>query len=86
LPEALVVPASAIMDTGKLQVVFVKQGKGTFVPRAVQLGATAKDNVMVFKGVQAGEQVVVNANFMLDSESRLKAVIEQGGVGGGHQH
>ena len=86
LPQGLVIPTAAVMDTGKRQIAFVKKEKGTFIPREVKLGATANGSVLVTAGIQADEEVVVGANFMLDSESRLKAAIKSSGAGGGHQH
>lgn len=87
LKESMVVPTSSVIDTGERQLVFVKKGKGTFEPRLVKLGIVSGEQVQVVKGVDPGEEVVVGANFMIDSESKLRAVIEQGGSsGGGHQH
>jgi Cu(I)/Ag(I) efflux system membrane fusion protein len=75
--EALVVPRDAVVDTGDAQYVFVAEAAGRFVPRAVQLGARWRDQVQVLAGLTQGETVVTTANFLLDSESRLRSATEQ---------
>jgi len=83
LSPAVMIPQAAVLDSGERRIVFVRKGAGTFEPREVELGQTAGDEVQVTGGVQAGEQVVVGANFMLDSESQLKAALAgQGSMGG----
>lgn len=79
-PE-ITVPASAIIDSGRRQVVLVDKGEGRFESRDVKLGARGTDFVVVREGVQEGESVVVAANFLLDAESNLKAAL--GGMTGG---
>jgi len=73
--EGVVIPDSAVIDTGARQVVFVKAGDG-FVPREVRLGSRGDGLVLVLDGLQAGESVAVRANFLLDSESRLRAAVK----------
>jgi Cu(I)/Ag(I) efflux system membrane fusion protein len=75
LGNQLVVPDDAVLDSGTRQIVFVATGNGHFEPRAVQLGQRADGYIAVIGGVQDGEQVVVAANFMVDSESQLKAAL-----------
>jgi RND family efflux transporter MFP subunit len=74
--EGVVIPDSAVMDSGVRQVVFVDRGEGRFEPREVTLGARSAGKALVLSGVSEGEKVVVRANFLLDSESRLRSVIE----------
>jgi Cu(I)/Ag(I) efflux system membrane fusion protein len=71
----LVVPADAVLDTGSQQYVFVDKGQGYFEPRTVTLGPEANGSYAIESGLRAGERVVTAANFILDSESRLKGVI-----------
>jgi Cu(I)/Ag(I) efflux system membrane fusion protein len=78
LEPALVVPADAVLDTGTRQLVFVDAGEGRFEPRAVRLGARAGGRVQVLEGLAEGERVVTRAQFLLDSESRLRATAEAG--------
>jgi Cu(I)/Ag(I) efflux system membrane fusion protein len=73
---SLVVPAEALVDTGRRQYVFVARGGGRFEPRLVHVGARAGERVQITDGVAEGETVVTTGNFLLDSESRLRAAIE----------
>ncbi|MDO8988589.1 MAG: efflux RND transporter periplasmic adaptor subunit [Sideroxyarcus sp.] len=71
--KVLAVPASAVIDSGTRQVVLVRLAEGRFEPRTVTLGSRSDDYVEVRSGIVAGEEVVTSANFLLDSESNLKA-------------
>lgn len=71
----LVIPDSAVLDTGERQIVFVARGEGRFEPRLVRVGARSAGKAQILSGLAPGEQVVIRANFLLDSESRLRAVI-----------
>jgi Cu(I)/Ag(I) efflux system membrane fusion protein len=73
--KVLVVPDSAVLDSGTRQVVLVELGAGRFEPRAVKLGIRGGGYVEVLDGVKAGEAVVVSANFLIDAESNLKAAL-----------
>ncbi|MFN6960875.1 MAG: efflux RND transporter periplasmic adaptor subunit [Rhodocyclaceae bacterium] len=77
---ALTVPLSAVIDGGVTQRVIVQKEEGRFEPREVQLGLRGDDYVEVKAGLREGERVVVAANFLIDSESNLKAAL--GGMGG----
>jgi len=74
--DGLVVPADAIVDSGTAQVVFVAQGSGRFTPRLVEIGQRDGAQVEITRGLTAGEEVVVRANFLIDSESRLRGSLE----------
>jgi Cu(I)/Ag(I) efflux system membrane fusion protein len=74
---SVAVPDSAVMNTGTRSVVFVARGNGTFEPRQVTIGVKADGFYAIRSGVQAGERVVVDANFLVDSESRLKSALSQ---------
>jgi membrane fusion protein, copper/silver efflux system len=73
--QAVVVPDEALVDTGEHQYVFVAKGGGRFEPRLVRAGSRSGGKVQIFQGLVAGETVVTTANFLIDSESRLKAAI-----------
>jgi RND family efflux transporter MFP subunit len=73
LGQQLVVPASAVFQTGLRQVVFVDHGNGSLEPKDVSLGARVGDDFVVLTGLQAHQQIVTSANFLLDSESQLQA-------------
>jgi len=78
--ETLTVPIDAIIPSGRGNMVFVAIGDGKFQPRAVKLGAKSNDRVEVVEGLSEGESVVTRANFLVDSESSLRAALEA--VGG----
>ena len=76
LGERLAVPEEAILDTGTRQILFVDKGQGVFEPRDVTIGAKADGYDEVKRGIAEGEAVVTSGNFLIDSESRLKAALE----------
>lgn len=78
----LVVPDSAILDSGTRQVVLVEKGQGRFEPRAVQIGARADGYAQVLSGLKANERVVTSANFLIDAESNLRAALQAFVAGG----
>lgn len=82
--KVLAIPDSAVLDTGTRRVVLVDLGAGRFEPRTVKLGMHADGYAEVLGGINAGEIVVVKANFLIDAESNLKAVLSGFGHGG-HQ-
>lgn len=71
----LTVPDSAVIDSGKRQIVLVQRGEGRFEPREVKTGARGDNVVEVLEGLKDGEEVVVAANFLIDAESNLKAAL-----------
>ncbi|MBY0280389.1 efflux RND transporter periplasmic adaptor subunit [Candidatus Binatia bacterium] len=75
LGDKLAVPRDAVLDSGEHRIVFVVRGSGSFAPREVQLGRAAGDWVEVLSGLDAGEQVVTSANFLIDSESKIRAAL-----------
>lgn len=82
----VVVPQEAVMDSGAEQQVFIAHEGGYFEPRRVTLGAKADQDVIVLAGLKAGEKIVTSANFLIDSESRLKSATGGMGAPGDHQH
>ncbi|MBW2070138.1 MAG: efflux RND transporter periplasmic adaptor subunit [Deltaproteobacteria bacterium] len=76
--DTLVIPQEAVIDSGVRKVVFVSLGKGKFQPREVKLGVEGNDNeFQVLAGLKEGEIIVISAQFMLDSESRLREAIQK---------
>jgi Cu(I)/Ag(I) efflux system membrane fusion protein len=71
----LVVPNSAVIDSGARRVVIVDLGAGRFEPREVTTGSRGDEFTVVTAGVKDGESVVVAANFLLDAESNLRAAL-----------
>jgi Cu(I)/Ag(I) efflux system membrane fusion protein len=76
LGKKLAIPEDAFIDTGTKQVVYVERGEGYFEPREVRLGPGADGMVEVIKGLKAGERVAASANFMIDSEAKLKGIVQ----------
>ncbi len=77
----VVIPDSALIETGVRQIAFVDLGNGTFEPREVKVGVRGNGKAQILSGVKAGEKVAVGANFLLDSESKLRAALTK--MGGG---
>ncbi|HBA86659.1 MAG TPA: efflux RND transporter periplasmic adaptor subunit [Geobacter sp.] len=80
LGNSLSIPATAVMDTGKRQVVWIETQAGMFEPRDVQVGARVADKVQILSGLKRGDKVAASGGYLIDSESQLT-----GGSGGGHQ-
>jgi RND family efflux transporter MFP subunit len=81
--EGLVVPGSAVLDSGERRIVFVDRGEGRFEPREVKLGGRSGEGFEVLQGLSEGERVITSANFLIDSESQIKAAL---GAMAGHPH
>jgi Cu(I)/Ag(I) efflux system membrane fusion protein len=75
LGRGLVVPASAVIDAGDRKLVFLDRADGRLEPRRVEIGAALPEGVQVLSGLARGDRVVTSANFLLDSESSLKAAL-----------
>jgi Cu(I)/Ag(I) efflux system membrane fusion protein len=75
--KGLVIPVDAVLDSGARKVVFVALGDGRFEPREVETGANLGETVEVRSGLKLGDSVVTRANFLVDSESRLRAALAQ---------
>ena len=88
LGNQLAIPESAVIDTGTRQIAFIDLGDGYLQPREIRVGAKAGDDYPVIEGLTAEEKVVTSANFLIDSESQLKAALAQMGekTPAGHQH
>ncbi|BAN35665.1 RND family efflux transporter, MFP subunit [Sulfuricella denitrificans skB26] len=71
--KVLTVPSSAVLRSGTHQTVLVELAEGRFEPREVKLGVQGNDYVEILEGLGEGEKVVTSANFLIDSESNLKA-------------
>jgi len=75
--RAVKVPQQAILHSGERAVVVVERSKGVFEPREVELGPEGGGYQEVRSGIEAGETVVVSSQFLIDSESNLKAAVRQ---------
>jgi Cu(I)/Ag(I) efflux system membrane fusion protein len=75
--EGLLVPQSAVLHAGARSFAFVELGAGRFEPREVELGLRSGEEVEVVAGLAEGERVVASGTFLIASESRLRAALEQ---------
>lgn len=75
LGKRLVIPEEAIIDTGLRQIVYVDKGDGNFEPREITIGLRTDQMVEVIRGLRAGEKVASSANFLIDSEAKLKGIL-----------
>lgn len=76
LGDGLLVPADAVVDSGREQFVFVALGDGYFEPRRVRAGHRLGGQIQILDGVAEGEVVAAAATFFLDSESQLRAAMQ----------
>ncbi|MBT1071296.1 efflux RND transporter periplasmic adaptor subunit [Pelotalea chapellei] len=79
LAKGIVVPVTAVIDTGKRQLIWVEMSPGIFEPREVQVGERIDDKVQILSGIKVGDKVAVSGSYLIDSESQLKG-------GGGQDH
>ncbi len=75
--KKLTVHEDAVIDSGERKIVFIDKGEGFFEPREVKLGVKAGEFYEVIDGLNEGERVVSSANFLIDSESRLKSAVKK---------
>jgi len=72
-----VVPQDAVLHSGRRDIVFLALGDGRFQPVEVKIDATSNGKTLVHEGVEAGDEVVVSAQFLLDGEGRLQSALDQ---------
>jgi Cu(I)/Ag(I) efflux system membrane fusion protein/cobalt-zinc-cadmium efflux system membrane fusion protein len=83
IEDAVLIPREAVIRTGQREIVFVDLGEGRFEPREIATGIQSDGRqLQVVSGVEVGERVVTQAQFLLDSESRLQDAIAR--FHGGH--
>lgn len=75
LGTALALPEGALLDSGTRKLVFVDLGEGRIEPREVRVGREADGYYELLSGAKEGEKVVTSANFLIDSESKLKSLV-----------
>ncbi len=94
-PPTISVPADAVRDSGLKKTVFVDRGNGFFEPRKVKTGWRFDERVEIVEGLMPGERIVISGNFLIDSESRMKAAAPMSnghahaaaiGMSNGHEH
>ncbi len=75
LGERLALPETAVIESGERSIVFVEEGEGFFEPREVAIGLRLEGLYEVVRGVTEGERVLTSGNFLVDSESKLRAAL-----------
>lgn len=71
------VPSQAVLNSGTRQVVFISKPDGYFEPREIKIGDQFNGQTVVLAGLKPGERIVKSGNFLIDSESRLGAAMQQ---------
>jgi Cu(I)/Ag(I) efflux system membrane fusion protein/cobalt-zinc-cadmium efflux system membrane fusion protein len=73
LGRQLVVPSSAVLQSGTRAIAFLDHGEGRLEPHEVQTGTALDSSVVILSGLKAGDRVVTSANFLVDSEAQLQS-------------
>ena len=76
LGKRLALPEAAVINTGTRKMVYLDKGDGVFEPRDVTTGIQAEGLIEITAGLAPGEKVASQANFLIDSEARLKGVVQ----------
>jgi Cu(I)/Ag(I) efflux system membrane fusion protein len=71
----LAVPRDAVLQSGERQIIFIHKGGGQLEWRTVRIGVRAGNEVEIVEGLQEGEHIVTSANFLIDSESQVRAAM-----------
>lgn len=89
LGVGLSVPNDALIWSEGKYHLFIDEGEGKLVPRMVEIGGRTRDYALITGGLKEGDIVVTSPNFLIDSESQLKATLKSmkgGKAASGHQH
>ena len=70
--DAIAIPSEAIVRSGLREQVFVVREPGKFEPRDIRVGVSSEGWTEIREGIEVGEEVVVSAQFLIDSESKLR--------------
>ncbi len=80
IPAKLTVPVDAVLNAGERKTVFIDRGNGYLEPRQVKTGEREGHRIQILSGLSGSERVVTSGNFLIDSESQMKAAAS--GMGG----
>ena len=75
--QGVTISSQAVLRTGERAIVFIDLGEGRFAPREVAIGTENEGRMEILSGVKAGERVVISAQFLMDSESKLREAISK---------
>lgn len=73
-PETLIVPSEAVIQTGRRAVVLLAQEEGRFAPVEIKTGIEFDGKTEVLSGLEAGQEVVLSGQFLIDSEASLRGL------------
>lgn len=76
LGRQLVIPASAVLQSGTRQLVFLYSGDGQIEPKEITLGPRSGESLVVTHGLTVGQRIVTSGSFLIDSESQLQAAAD----------
>uniref|UniRef100_A0A7V2ZL79 Efflux RND transporter periplasmic adaptor subunit n=1 Tax=Ignavibacterium album TaxID=591197 RepID=A0A7V2ZL79_9BACT len=77
LKSTPVVPENAVIRSGKMDLVILDLGNGKFKPQQITLGIYSDGYYQVLSGLSEGNKIVTSAQFLIDSESNLRAAVSQ---------
>ncbi len=70
--NSISVPKTAVLRTGKMDMVYIKKSANIFAPRMVEIEAEKDGKYLIKSGINEGDEIVVSAGFLLDSESQIR--------------
>jgi Cu(I)/Ag(I) efflux system membrane fusion protein len=76
-PQGLLIPTQSLIDLGEEKRVIVLAPDGTFLPKKVEVGGSAREETLITAGLEPGEAVVVTGLFLIDSEANLAGAIDR---------
>jgi Cu(I)/Ag(I) efflux system membrane fusion protein len=76
-PEGLIIPTQSLIDLGEEKSVITRRPDGTFLPKLVKTGGSAREDTLIAEGLEEGELVVVSGLFLIDSEASLRGALER---------
>ncbi|MDR2422204.1 MAG: efflux RND transporter periplasmic adaptor subunit [Deltaproteobacteria bacterium] len=76
-PEGVLIPTQSLIDLGEEKRVIVVTHDGTFLPKAVKVGGSAREETLIAEGLEPGESVVVSGLFLIDSEANLAGALDR---------
>ncbi|MAT50860.1 MAG: hypothetical protein CMK32_06730 [Porticoccaceae bacterium] len=69
--ETCTVPRNAVLMAAERSIVYVETKPGRFEIRDVTLGPSVDGQIVVFSGLQRGDKVATDGNFLIDSQMQL---------------
>ena len=75
--EILTIPHEALIRGADMTRVVISLGNGSFEVREIRAGMESGDRVEVLSGLEEGEEIVVSAQFLIDSEASLNAGLQR---------